>query len=138
MDFSEVLDHANKLAHQITESGYQPDFLVGLARGGWIPTRLLSDALGVKEILSIGLRYADTSRTTFVTYSLPDPMPSGRKLLLIEDCLESGKSLLAAQRILQSAGNEVRTACLFVTDMTQVQPDYALERLPVPAQFPWE
>ena len=93
MTFPEILSFTSDLARKIEESGYHPDYLVGLARGGWIPTRLLSDALGVKEILSVGMRYADATRTSLVAYSLPAPMPTGKRLLLIEDCLESGKSL---------------------------------------------
>ena len=138
MNFPEILTHTATLARTIKASDFQPDFLVGLARGGWIPTRLRSDALSVREILSIGMRYTDASRTSLVAYSLPAPMPSGKRLLLIEDCLESGRSLLEARRILESAGNQVRTACLFITDGTPLEPDYFLDRLPVPPRFPWE
>jgi hypoxanthine phosphoribosyltransferase len=138
MNFPEILSHTATLACKIKASGFQPDFLVGLARGGWIPTRLLSDALSVREILSIGMRYTDASRTSLVAYSLPAPMPTGKRLLLIEDCRESGRSLLEARRILESAGNQVRTACLFITDGTPLEPDYFLARLPAPPRFPWE
>ena len=138
MNFPEILTHTATLARTIKASGFQPNFLVGLARGGWIPTRLLSDALSVREILSIGMRYTDASRTSLVAYSLPAPMPTGKRLLLIEDCLESGKSLQEAKRILESADNEVRTASLFITDGTQTEPDFFLARLPVPPRFPWE
>ena len=138
LSFVDVRAHIDTLAKQISDSGFRPDYLVGLARGGWIPTRLLSDALGVKEILSLGLRYADATRTALVAYSLPDPMPHGKKLLLIEDCLESGKSLVEAKRVLESAGNEVKTVCLFTTPGTQTQPDFFLSQLPEPPRFPWE
>ncbi len=138
MNFSEVLADVKFLAQKISASGYEPDFLVGLARGGWIPTRLLSNALHVKEILSIGMKYADSTRTTLIAYSLPAPMPVGKRLLLVEDCLESGKSLVEAKKILESADNEVRTASLYVTDKTQTQPDYFVKHYPVPPQFPWE
>lgn len=138
MNFPDVVEQIEALGGQIGASAWRPDFLVGLARGGWIPTRLLSDVLGVKEILSLGLRYRDATRTTLIAYSLPEPMPSGKKLLLIEDCLESGKSLCEARRLLEAAGNEVRTACLYITDTTQTRPDYFLEQRPTPPTFPWE
>lgn len=138
MDFTDVLTHVKVLANQVISSGYHPDFLVGLARGGWIPTRLLSKDLDVKEILSVGMRYADSTRTTLVAYSLPSPMPSGKNLLLIEDCLESGKSLVEAKRLLESAGNVVKTASIYITDKTQTRPDYFVEHLPIPPKFPWE
>lgn len=138
MNFSDVLIQTEALAKKVTDSGYKPDYLVGLARGGWIPTRLLSKSLEVKELLSVGMRYADSTRTALIAYSLPSPMPTGRKLLLVEDCLESGKSLIAAKRLLESAGNEVRTASIYVTDKTQSAPDYFVEHVSTPPKFPWE
>ncbi|MDR5878795.1 phosphoribosyltransferase family protein [Caballeronia sp. LZ032] len=138
MDFSEVLGLVKSLANRISASGFRPDYLVGLARGGWIPTRLLSDELGVKEILSVGLRYADTNRTTLVAYSLPSPMPNGKKLLLIEDCLESGRSLVEAKRLLEREKNFVQTASIFITDRTLERPDFFVHHLQLPPSFPWE
>ena len=138
MTFDEVLNDASGLADSIRAASFKPDYLVGLARGGWIPTRLLSNYLGVKEILSIGMKYADAERTQLVAYSAPDPMPKGKKLLLIEDCLESGKSMVAARELLIAAGNEVKTASIYIIEKTQNLPDFYLKKLPQPPLFPWE
>lgn len=138
MDFNEILSDIRTLAKLVKESEFHPDYLVGLARGGWIPTRLLSTELGVKELLSIGVKYEDKERTLLVTYSLPNPMPTGRSLLLVEDCLESGKSLIVARKILTDANNIVRTASIYVTDKTLELPDYYCKHLAAPPQLPWE
>lgn len=138
MNFPQLLRLAERLARQIKVSGFQADAIVALTRGGWIPARLLSDSLGIRELLSIGLRYGDASRTNLIAYSLPDPMPTGRRLLLVEDCLESGRSLQEARRILEAAGNEVRTASLCITHQTVTAPDYHVIAAATPPAFPWE
>ncbi len=138
IDFEEVARTINELAALIKASAFQPDFLIGLARGGWVPTRLLSSALKVKEILSVGMKYGDAERKMLVTYSKPDPMPKGMKLLLIEDCLESGKALHAARDLFLSAGNEVKTASLFVLNKTVFPSDFYVKKLEQPPKFPWE
>jgi len=138
MNFPQLFRLAERLAHQIKASGFQADAIVALTRGGWIPARLLSDGLGIRELLSIGLRYSDTSRTDLIAYSLPDPMPTARKLLLVEDCLESGRSLQEARRLLEAAGNEVRTASLYITRQTVTAPDYHVIAAATPPAFPWE
>ncbi|SDH85927.1 phosphoribosyltransferase [Propionivibrio dicarboxylicus] len=138
MNFPQLLKLTDTLALKIKASGFQADAIVALTRGGWIPARLLSDGLGIRELLSIGLRYSDARRTDLVAYSLPDPMPTARKLLLVEDCLESGRSLQEAKRLLEAAGNEVRTASLYITRQTMTAPDYHVIAVATPPTFPWE
>lgn len=138
MTFEEVLRDAARLAEAIKSSGYLPDFLVGLARGGWIPARLLSDALGVKRLLSVGMAYEDIGRSQLIAYDRPDPMPSGKNLLLIEDCLESGRSMSEAKDMLESFGNQVKTAALYVTEAALFKPDYAAQNVRLAPKFPWE
>lgn len=46
-----------ELARQITKSGFTPDYIVGLTRGGLIPATMLSQFLGVPmETLKVSLR----------------------------------------------------------------------------------
>jgi len=136
--FDEVLVGIEAISAAIRASDFSPHYLVGLARGGWIPTRLLSNALGIKELLSIGMKYGDAERKTLITYSKPDPIPQGKRLLLIEDCLESGRSLWAAREMLVTAGNDVKTASVYITDKTEHFPDFYFERKPMAPILPWE
>ena len=118
LDFDEVKIQAQQLAEAIRRSGFNPTYIVGLARGGWIPARLLSDCLGVKKLLSFGVTYADSTRSQLTAYSLPEPFPKADKVLLVEDCLESGKSLELAVELFRAEGNTVRSACFFITKKT--------------------
>lgn len=137
MTFDEFLGNCEKLANKIKNTGFRPDCIVGVARGGWIPSRVLSSNLGVKDLLSIGIKYTDESRTTLHPYSKPDPMPIGKHILLVEDCLESGKSLEAAVNLF-SQENTVKSASLFITINTIYKSDYYLDTLVSPPTFPWE
>ncbi len=112
--------------------------LVAVARGGWIPTRFLSDALRVSRIASIGMSYQDAERTRLVAYSLPSIDEGRERILLIEDFLESGKSLAAARELLSPTAMEIHTAALFYSPTTIVIPDFSLGVLSSPPTFPWE
>ena len=108
MTFDDVVLEAFTLGDKIRVAGFAPEYLVGVARGGWIPVRLLSTALSVKRLLSIGLAYADSERTRLEPYSLPAPFPTDSRLLIVEDCLESGRSLAVARDIFSRNGNMVK------------------------------
>ncbi len=44
---------AEETARKILDSGYQPDFMVCLARGGWVLSRVLCDYLGVNDLVRL-------------------------------------------------------------------------------------
>ena len=138
LSWEEVLKLSDTLANKIKISGFEPQLLVALARGGWIPARLLSDRLGVKRLVSIGLAYEDAARTKLVPYSLPGEPTKGQKILLIEDRLESGRSLKRAAEILLEQGAIVKTACYFFRQDSVVEPDYYETQTDSDIIFPWE
>lgn len=127
-----------ELSQKIKESEFQPDILIALARGGWVPTRFLSDGLGVKKLSSIGLTYADKERKDLVFYSFPEPINEGEKILLIEDRLETGKSMKVALEALKVKGAFVKTASLFIRTDSIIVPDYFLSTRDENIIFPWE
>jgi hypoxanthine phosphoribosyltransferase len=103
-----------------------------------VPTRLLSDILDVKRIASIGLTYTDSRRTRLGSYSLPQPIDRGHVLLLIEDVLETGASLVHARNILADMGAAVRTASLWYRAKSIIVPDFSLGLRDDQLSFPWE
>ena len=44
---------SKKVAVKMNEDNYSPDFMVGLARGGWVLSRVLCDYLGIKDLVSL-------------------------------------------------------------------------------------
>lgn len=111
------------------------DVIVGVVRGGLVPARLLAKFLGVKEMYCLTVAKQDSDRvvTTRITADL-----AGKSVLLVEDALESGRSLIVAKGYLESLGAEVQTAALYIQPQTQIMPDYYVDRVDQIPMFPWE
>ncbi len=130
--------HISDLTDQIVTSAYQPTVLAAIARGGWIPTRLLSDRLSVRKIISIGIAYDGKERTKPNFYSIPTPIYKNDSFLVIEDKLETGRSMIEAVNFLRSKKALVKTASLFITQNSIITPDYYLATIEDEVIFPWE
>ena len=55
VSWSEVVEWCRALAQKIRLSKFKPDVIVAIARGGFVPARLLCDYLDVIDLLSIKL-----------------------------------------------------------------------------------
>ncbi|OGG57937.1 hypothetical protein A2853_03360 [Candidatus Kaiserbacteria bacterium RIFCSPHIGHO2_01_FULL_55_17] len=132
MTWEELQNEIKNLAMKIN---YTPDIVVGIIRGGLIPARLLSNELNVKNMHCLTVKKVGADRKV-MTDILEDV--SGKKILLVEDMLETGKSLQVAQAYLEAKGAEVKTACLYTMPISDVKPDYSLKEISEIIKFPWE
>jgi len=114
---------------------YIPDVVIGIARGGVVPAVLLSKYLKVKDMYVLKVRREGNDRR-IMAETVPDV--SHLKILLVEDMIETGKSLIIAKEYLESKGAKVKTACLYTMPMSEIIPDYFLKEVPTPLPFPWE
>ena len=138
MEWEEFNENINKLGKLINNDGFKPDIIIALARGGWIPTIYLSDLLHTKNIGSMGIKYEDDTRTKLITYSKPSIPQECKKILLVEDMLESGKSIKWAYEYYCNIGYDVKTACLFIMKKTEFIPDFYIKTIDEKIRFPWE
>lgn len=137
-NWDEFIKDTEILANNIIDSKFKPDMLVAIARGGWIPTIFLSDMLKVETISSIGMSYQDKKRTKLTAYSIPLLNSQIKSILLIEDRLESAKSLKEAKNFFERKCLHVRTCSLFIHSKSIVIPDYYIESNDEEIIFPWE
>jgi hypoxanthine phosphoribosyltransferase len=63
---------------------------------------------------------------------------NGKYVLLVEDMLETGKSLIIAKQYLEQKGAIVRTVCLYTMPISEVTPDFSLKKVESIEKFPWE
>jgi len=138
LSWEEFLRNCEALAKLVRHDNFEPDVLVAVARGGLVPARILSDLLDVREIASLGLRYKDQSYTELVAYSVPSMFGVGSQALLIEDGLESGRSLIVAQELLEAQGLQSKTAALYCSSKAITKPNYFLEVVEEIPSMPWE
>lgn len=132
MNWAELDQEIRQLAQKIAE---KPDIIVGVVRGGLVPARLLAARLNVKDMYAVTVKKVGDSRK--VTSEISEEI-EGKHILLVEDILETGKSLVVAKEYLESKGASVKTACLYTMQQTEIVPDYFLNQISEVQKFPWE
>jgi len=130
------------LFEKITEDKFFPDVIVGIARGGWIPARLLADFYGNRRTANIKIEFYDnTSRATenpIITQKISEGV-EGKVVLIVDDVADSGKSLLAAiEHIKEMGAKEIKTATLYYKKQSVIKPDYYINETNSWIVYPWE
>ena len=96
----EVFGEASRnLSEQIVASGWFPDLIVGVARGGLIPAGAIGYAIGVKAMGAINVEfYTDIGQTldepVILSPQLDTDSLKGKKVLVVDDVADSGKTLI--------------------------------------------
>ena len=54
---------SKKVAGKIIDSNYRADIMVGLARGGWVLSRVLCDFLEIKDLVSLKVEHWGVTAT---------------------------------------------------------------------------
>jgi len=130
------------LMEQIHLSNYQPKVIVGVSRGGLVPARVLADLLEVPQLGTLQVEFyvglGETSAAPVLKQHLALPV-AGRRILLVDDITDSGRSLELAKGYLLSQGAaELRVAVLYYKPRSIVKPDYYARETQRWVVFPWE
>lgn len=142
MDWNKFYSLSRAVAKKIKEAGYKPDVVIGLARGGWILSRVLCDFLGVKDLLSIKVEHwgitASPDGEARVKYPLSVDL-SGKTVLVVDDITDTGESMRKSVEHVKTLGPaEIRTAALRHIEASKFIPDYYGEEIKWRwVIFPW-
>ena len=133
---------SRELAQTIADDGYEPEIIIAVARGGLVAAGALSYALGVKPSDAINVEFYTDVHTTLPDPILLEPMLdvasiSGRKLLVVDDVADSGRTMKLVLEILREQGAEVRSAVLYEKSVSVVKPDYTWRHTDEWIVFPW-
>ena len=133
---------AEETARKIAESGYEPDFMVGLARGGWVLSRVLCDFLGVKDLVSLKVEHWGVTATPDGKARIKYPFDvdlTGRRVLVVDDITDTGESMIVAMDYVKTLNPlEVRTASLQHITGSGFTPDHYGEEISWRwVIFPW-
>lgn len=131
-----------EIAQAVADSGFHPTVIVAVARGGMPVAGALTYSLGVKLTDAINVEfYTDVDQT------LPDPILlapmldtesiTGRKILVVDDVADSGRTLGLVIKLLRGFGADVRSAVLYAKPRTLVQPDFVWRTTDRWIVFPW-
>ena len=114
-----------------TAINWQPDAVVGLARGGVVPAAMAAG------ILALPLSFVGHDKATGAVTWIGPPAP-GRRIILVDDCCSSGNTMRRARETLSGEGRECMTlVVVHDPDTIQHMPDLSH---PMRALFrlPWE
>ncbi len=142
LNWQRLVDLSLDLSLMIKGSGYMPDSIVAILRGGYIVGKLVSDFLGVEDLVVLGLMSYGTrvgsGEEPVITYPIIRDL-KGRSVLIVDDVVDTGKTLITARDIIRYYGaREVRTASLYVKPWSSVKPDYYVGTTDRWILFPWE
>jgi hypoxanthine phosphoribosyltransferase len=142
LSWDDVQSLTEEVATQIRESGYTPDIIVAVSRGGFDPARILCDQLGIKRLASLQIEYYkdinETSSTPEIVYPLNADVPD-KSVLIVDDVSDSGDSLrVARDHVLERGASEVLVATLHVKPWTSYRPDFSASEVESWILYPWE
>ncbi|MHA2386044.1 MAG: phosphoribosyltransferase [Candidatus Thorarchaeota archaeon] len=142
LTWEDVYNLTLRLSERVVESGFKPDAVVGIARGGWIPARILSDVLYADTLQNIRIEYysdvGKKGREPKITQPITGSM-KGKSILLVDEVADTGDSLYYAIDHVGALGaGDVKTAVLHWKPWSRVKPDYYMVQTESWTVYPWE
>jgi len=142
LTWDDVYNLTLRLSERVVESGFKPDVVVGIARGGWIPARVLSDVLYADTLQNIRIEYysdvGKKGREPKITQPITGSM-EGKSILLVDEVADTGDSLYhAIEHVANLGAGEVKTAVLHWKPWSRVKPDFYMVRTESWTVYPWE
>ncbi|MFP3189838.1 MAG: phosphoribosyltransferase [Thermoproteota archaeon] len=116
------------LSDKIKSSGYKPDIIVAIARGGWVVGRILSDLLDQPNVTDMHIKFytdvAETLREPIIIETIGKDV-SNKNVLIVDDVSDTGSSLKkACSYINESKPNQIKVATVYIKPWTDFIPDY--------------
>ena len=133
------------LASTLADGDWQPDFIVGIGRGGLVPAVFLSHATGI-ALLSVDHSSKVPTFGDELLIKLAAKTLAGTRLLIVDDINDSGRTLAYLRRKFLDAGGiagNLRIAVLIDNIRSIERVDYrarSIDREEEPRWFvfPWE
>jgi len=130
LSWYEIEEACFTIYRKMKRDNYVPDSIIFLLRGGVVPARIFADyfgivldffALDVKLYDKIGVRKEEP----IIRYDFKDSDLDGKKVLILDDIWESGKTMKAVLN--KFKGKDITTATLYWKENAPEKPNYYAE-----------
>jgi hypoxanthine phosphoribosyltransferase len=133
ISWAEVERLCQRLGGLIRDSGYRPDLVIAIGRGGYVPARLLCDYMHIMGLTSIKIEHylsgANRQEEAVIRHPLKADI-RGLRVLVVDDVNDTGDTLEAAMQHLQTfQPGEIRTAVMHHKVLTHFEEDYSAEKI---------
>jgi len=134
-----------EVSDKMYASGWLPDVIIAISRGGYIPARLICDKLVVSDLVSLQIAHwpsaAQMAKDAVVKYPLECDL-NHKRALIMDDIADTGDSIILAKDYIWTTcrPDEVRVATLqWISASSKVKPDYYAEEVKgwIWYQYPW-
>mgnify|MGYP003375700816 CR=1 FL=1 len=135
-------DATRELAQMVVDSGFHPDMILSIARGGLFAAGAMSYALGIKNLHVMNVEfYTDIEERLPLPVMLP-PVPrqvdlSQKKVLVVDDVADTGGTLRLVRDFCAEHVAEIRTAVIYEKPHSIVHCDYVWRETDLWIDFPW-
>jgi hypothetical protein len=135
-------DASRQLAHSVAESGFTPEIVVAIARGGLLLAGSIAYALGVKSCGSLNVEFYTGVDERLAQPAILPPLLdgaslAGKRVLLVDDVSDSGRTLALAVELLRGLDADVRSITLYTKPRTILVPDFCWRTTDRWIVFPW-
>ncbi len=142
MTWDELGVGSKAIAEQVADDRFEPDFILGISRGGLLVAGALAYALGVKNTFTMSVEfYTGVDERLDMPMILP-PIPHlvdlhESRVLIADDVADTGQTLVLVKDFLEGKVAEVKIAVLYEKPRSVVQCEYVWSRTDRWIVFPW-
>jgi xanthine phosphoribosyltransferase len=128
VSWKDIEDWTKGIMKMIIADDYNPDIIVGIARGGLVPARMVADYLFKKDLLSIKTEHWGVTATMDGKAVLKEKLNydvSGKKVLIVDDITDTGESMRLSYNYIKSLNPaELKTTSMLYVNGSSYTPDY--------------
>jgi hypothetical protein len=143
--WDEVEKWSEEVSNKMYASGWLPDVIIAISRGGYIPARLVCDKLVVSDLVSLQIAHwpsaAQMAKDASVKYPLECDL-NHKRALIMDDIADTGDSIILAKDYVWTTcrPDEIRVATLqWISSSSKIKPDFFAEEVKgwIWYQYPW-
>ena len=128
------------LARKI-KSEFEPDAILGIARGGLTLAHCLSTALNIRNCFALNsIHYEETQKLdTIKIFNIPD-LSNFKRVLIVDDIVDSGESMIAIKKELLARFPELelKVATIYYKTKALLIPEYSVQEANDWVDFYWD
>lgn len=145
ISYAQFLADVEALGAKLKADHWQPDFLVGIGRGGLVPAAYLSHRTE-KPMLSVDLSSGERRFAEDLLVELAEKTRAGERILIVDDINDSGSTIDRVRRSIKEAAaidTHVRVGVLINNVRSKANVDYWVGEIDRATDkrwfvFPWE
>ena len=143
LTWTQIEDLAIRLADRLPTSY---DVMLVITRGGMVPACIISERLNLRNILVAAVMFYTAQERTLdkpIFLQFPgDPLLNKRRVLIVDDVWDSGRTIMAVRERVRQAGGYPETAVLHYkprrTAYSDSRPDFYVDETDAWIVYPWD